>query len=117
MTIDEVRKYCLSLPGVTEDIKWEDHLCFCVGAKMFLITSPDRFPVNASFKTTDEGFEELIVRDGIIPAPYLARNKWVQVENIEKIKASEWKEFINTSYRLVFSKLPQKAKKVISEGD
>lgn len=25
---------CKSLPHVTEDIKWGDDLCFCIGAKL-----------------------------------------------------------------------------------
>jgi len=116
MTIEEIRKYCLKLPGVTEDIKWKDHLCFSVGAKMFLLTSPDSFPVSASFKTKDELFEELTTREGIIPAPYMARNKWVHLDNIDRLTASEWKEHIKTSYDLVYSKLPAKLKKEILEG-
>ena len=31
MAIDQLRKYCLSLPAVTEDVKWENNLVFSVG--------------------------------------------------------------------------------------
>jgi predicted DNA-binding protein (MmcQ/YjbR family) len=41
MEIEDLEKICKSFKGVTEDIKWEDHLCFNVGNKMFLITAPD----------------------------------------------------------------------------
>ncbi|WP_082022169.1 MmcQ/YjbR family DNA-binding protein [Flavihumibacter sp. ZG627] len=58
MIIDLIREICLSLPAVTEDIKWESHLCFNVGGKMFLISSPDEVPVNATFKVPEESFEE-----------------------------------------------------------
>ena len=108
MTIEEIRNFALSLPGTTEDIKWEHNLCFSVGSKIFLIANPDQYPVSASFKTTVEGFEELTNREGIIPAPYLARNKWVLVEDIERIGKAEWELFIKGSYDLVFSKLPKK---------
>lgn len=109
-----MRKYCLSLPGTTEDIKWEDHLCFNIGGKMYLITSPDRFPVSASLKTTDELFVQLTAREGIIPAPYLARNKWVHTDDISKLSESEWRELIKLSYDLVYSRLPVRVRKEIS---
>ena len=44
MNIPELQQLCKALPGMTEDIKWENHLCFNVGGKMFLVTSPDNVP-------------------------------------------------------------------------
>jgi predicted DNA-binding protein (MmcQ/YjbR family) len=38
MNIEQLRKFCLSFPGATEDIKWGADLCFCVGEKMFCVT-------------------------------------------------------------------------------
>jgi hypothetical protein len=43
MQIEDLQKICKSFHGVTEDIKWENHLCFNVGEKMFLITAPDKY--------------------------------------------------------------------------
>ena len=78
MTIADIRDICLSFPGITEDIKWEDHLCFNIGGKMFLVTSPDNIPVSASFKTSDEDFTALSNRAGFIPA--LVDHEPIQVE-------------------------------------
>jgi predicted DNA-binding protein (MmcQ/YjbR family) len=39
MNIEALRKFCLSLPAVTEDVKWGADLCFSVGGKMFCVTS------------------------------------------------------------------------------
>jgi hypothetical protein len=36
MNSEDLQGICEKLKGVTEDIKWEDHLCFNVGKKMFL---------------------------------------------------------------------------------
>jgi predicted DNA-binding protein (MmcQ/YjbR family) len=113
MTIEFIRKHALGLPGVTEDIKWEHNLCFSVGGKLFLITNPDDFPVSASFKTTDELFEELTAREGIMPAPYLAKNKWVMVADVSRIDAKEWYGFVENSYQLIFQKLPRKSQELI----
>ena len=116
MTIEEIRSCCLALPGVTEDIKWEDHLCFNVGGKMFLVTAPDNFPVSASFKASDADFEELQEREGFIPAPYMARYKWIFVDNLERMTGEEWDKYIRISYDLVFAKLSGKVKKEIGSG-
>lgn len=116
MTLEDLRTIASALPGTVEDIKWEDHLCFNVGGKMYMITSPDSVPVSASFKTSPELFEELITREGIIPAPYLARNKWVGIDDISRLGMDEWKELLKLSYDLVFSKLPAKFRKEIEAG-
>lgn len=108
MTLEEIQAFCRQLPAVTEDIKWEDHLCFCVGGKMFLVTSPDAFPVSASIKTSDENFEILSARPGFKPAPYMARNKWVYLEDIRLMNAGEWEKYLEEAYLLIRSKLPKK---------
>lgn len=113
MTIEEIQLICRQLPGVTEDMKWEDHLCFNVGGKMFLITSPDQVPPTASFKIPDEVFEEISAKPGFMPAAYLARYKWVALDNISRLTAKEWEHYIQQSYRLISAKLPAKVKKQI----
>lgn len=110
MTLETIQQICESFPDVTNDIKWENHLCFNVGGKMFLITSPDDSPVTASFKTSEEKFNELTERDGCKPAPYLAKHKWIYVDNISRLNSREWKELLQLSYELVKAKLPKKKK-------
>ena len=105
MTLDKLRGLCLSFPGVTEDIKWGHDICFSVGQKMFCVTSEEG---GASFKVSDEEFEVLTGRNGIVPAPYLARNKWVFVREFSSLKYKEWEHFIAQSYSLVRSRLPRK---------
>ena len=107
MNIELLRKYCLSLPGVTEDVKWGADLCFCVGEKMFCVTSLEG-PFKTSFKVTDEEFEELVSQEGIMPAPYLARAKWVLVSDTAKLSKKDWIDHIKKSYRLIAAKLPKK---------
>lgn len=48
MTIEELQDICRELPSVTEDIKWENDLCFCVGSKMFLVVGLNQAPATAS---------------------------------------------------------------------
>jgi len=107
MNIDWLRKYCLSLPGVTEDVKWGNDLCFLVADKLFSVTSLEG-PFKVSFKVRNEEFDEMISREGIEPAPYLARAKWVLVTNPFELTKKEWEDHIKQSYELISSKLPKK---------
>ena len=67
--LEQIREYCLSKPGVTEDMKWGDHLVFSVGLKMFAIFGLDQTPINASFKTDPETFEARCKEDRFTPLP------------------------------------------------
>ena len=76
-----------------------------------MLVSLDTIPPAASFKVTTEDFEDLVTRDGIIPAPYLARYKWVQAEDIDCMSRTEWEFYARQSYQLVASRLPVKTQK------
>jgi len=63
-----------------------------------------------SFKCTPEEFAELIEREGITPAAYMARNHWVTLENFDVLPRAELNRLIHDSYRMVTAKLPKKVK-------
>jgi predicted DNA-binding protein (MmcQ/YjbR family) len=108
MTLETVRAICRALPKVTEDIKWAHDLCFCVSGKMFAVVDLER-PHSLAFKCTPETFGELVERPGIIPAPYMARNMWVQEQQLgESLERPELEALIKTSYDLVVAKLPKR---------
>lgn len=108
MTLETVRSICRALPKVTEDVKWGGDLCFCVGAKMFVVVNLEP-PHQIAFKCTPESFGELIERPGIIPAPYMARNMWVQEQELgDALDRRELETLIRTSYDLVVAKLPKR---------
>jgi len=114
MTIEALRKICRSLPDVTEDVKWGSDLCFSVAKKMFVVVNLEP-PHQIGFKCTPETFGELIERPGIIPAPYMARNMWVQEQSLgETLPRRELEALVRTSYDLVVAKLP-KSKRPSSE--
>ena len=108
MSIDSVRAICRALPGVTEDIKWDDDLVFSVGGKMFVVVMLEP-PHRISFKCDPETFAELVERDGIIPAPYLARAMWVSVESLDEgMDGRELARRIGASYELVKARLTKR---------
>ncbi|MEO8512696.1 MAG: MmcQ/YjbR family DNA-binding protein [Ignavibacteria bacterium] len=117
MNIDFIREYCMSFPGATEELQWESSLLFKVGGKIFVITGSDNVSENLlSLKADPEKFEELMEQRGVMPAPYLARNKWIAIQRSAGVKTSELKELIRTSYELVFGKLPKKIQSSITAG-
>ena len=106
--VDWLRKICLNFPQATEQVQWGHDLVFKVGGKMFAIAPLELAPVCLTFKCSVEAFAELIERPGIIPAPYLARAKWVALETGDAIPRNELAERLQTSYELVAAKLPKK---------
>jgi predicted DNA-binding protein (MmcQ/YjbR family) len=108
MHVEELRKICLSFPGATEHQIWGGDLTFKVGNKMFAHTVLEVARVWLSFKTSNEKFAELVERQDVIPAPYLARAKWVALETREAIPANELRELLREAYDLVVAKLPRK---------
>lgn len=111
MNTEQLQKFCLSLPHVTEDVKWGKDLCFSVGGKMFCVTGlePDG-GFSFSFKCTPEKFAELTEINGIVPAPYVARYHWVLIEDAAALPGTELKNLIKSSYQMVFDRLPKKTR-------
>ncbi|HXQ98390.1 MAG TPA: MmcQ/YjbR family DNA-binding protein, partial [Candidatus Limnocylindrales bacterium] len=117
MNIEWVRKYCLSLPNVSEHVQWEIDLVFKVGGKMFAVMPMEPAPVWLSFKCGPEEFAELVERQGIIPAPYMARAMWVAMEEEGALPRAEVERLLRTARELVFAKLSKKAQaELMGEG-
>ena len=116
MKLDQLRKLCLSFPGVTEQIQWGDDLLFKVGGRMFAVTRLEPAKVWLSLKANPEQFVELTERPGIIPAPYLARAKWIALESPDAVPDSELSQLLRESYELVRAKLPRKIGESIAHG-
>jgi predicted DNA-binding protein (MmcQ/YjbR family) len=65
-------------------------------------------------KCSGEEFAELIERQGIIPAPYLARAKWVALESEDALPRAEVQRLLRAAHALVFAKLPKKAREKLT---
>jgi predicted DNA-binding protein (MmcQ/YjbR family) len=107
--VEWIRKLCLSFPDVTEDMPWDDNLCFKVRGKIFvgMVLSDGRFP-RITLKCASETFHELLEIEGISPAPYVGRYKWVGLANSNVLPANELETLIRQSYELVAAKAPKK---------
>lgn len=110
MKAEFVRDICLGFHDVTEEVKWGHDLCFMIRDKMFCITGIEG-EFGVSFKVKVEDFEELTGREDIIPAPYLARYKWVHINKAGTFNLKEWDYYLRQSYDLINAKADGKAKK------
>lgn len=111
-----LRRLVGSWPGVEAGIKWEDVLVFTVAGKMFCATRLRGPWCGAiSFKVEDGRFLELTERPGFVPAPYLARARWVQVEAGKALPEAELRQLLRRSYELVRARLPRKLQRELAD--
>jgi Uncharacterized protein conserved in bacteria len=101
-----VGKVCLALPGVTLDHPWgEDHDAYKVGGKMFAVVGGLG---SLSFKVSDIAFEVLTESGRAKPAPYMARAKWVNLDDPSDWPDGELAEHLTIAHGLIAAKLTRK---------
>ncbi|MGH7243815.1 MAG: MmcQ/YjbR family DNA-binding protein [Phycisphaerales bacterium] len=103
----DLRDFCRTLPGTTEDIKWGDDLVFSVGKKMYACFDLEN-PHEIGFKCDEDEFDALTEMPGIIPAPYAAKYGWVKITKRGALSPTKLKALITKSHVLVASCLPKK---------
>jgi predicted DNA-binding protein (MmcQ/YjbR family) len=104
MSVESIRRFCLSFPHATENLQWGDDLCFKVGEKIFGLMSLSSVPPRLMFKCTPKRFAELVEQEDIVPAPYVGRYKWVSFQRLDVLPWSEMKDLIEQSYEMVAAK-------------
>ena len=109
---DWIRKLCLSFPDATEKLQWGENLCFKVRGKIFAIVDLSQGKLTPlTLKCSPEKFPELLETEGISPAPYVGRYKWILLEYSDVLPSDELEELIRQSYDLVAAKAPKKKNK------
>lgn len=111
MTRDELHAACMGLPGAHMDVQWGDDHVYKVAGKMFAAT--DGACSNLSFKATDIAFEALTEAGRARPAPYLARARWVMLDDLAAQDAAEVADWVRTAHALVAAKLTKKQRSEI----
>ena len=107
--IDSIRKFCLSFPDTTENMQWGETLCFKVRGKMFAVVDLAKGKLTPiCLKCSPDKFQELLEVEGIVPAPYVGRYKWVLVSPSNLLPMKELQNLIRLSYGLVDAKAPRK---------
>lgn len=109
LTAAQLEALCGRWPGVARDIKWGANLVLSIDGKMFAMTPADGSEGGRlSFKVADERFLELTDQPGIIPAPYLARARWVSIVEPNRFAAAELAALVLDPYGLIRATLSRK---------
>jgi predicted DNA-binding protein (MmcQ/YjbR family) len=108
MTPEAFDEACLALPGATLSVQWGNDHVFKVGGKMFAVRGASVPQGGVSFKVSDVAFEVLIETGRAIPAPYLARAKWVRFGDLPDLDDAEVADWLKTAHGLVAAKLTRK---------
>ncbi|MGO8756769.1 MAG: MmcQ/YjbR family DNA-binding protein [Terracidiphilus sp.] len=120
MDNERIREFCLSLPHAAETLNWGHHLVYWagdreMGGKMFAMTDLDGTGTGVLwFHCGAERFHELLEREGIIPAPHLARAYWVAVERWDALRPREIEEELKRAHALIYDKLPARTKAALN---
>lgn len=116
MTREDFDAYCGALTGTTHVIQWGNASVWKIGGKIFAICSGwgdkdqpgETKGSRISFKCSDLAFELLPEQQGIIPAPYLARAKWVQLIDGHEMSDEDIRLHLDAAYEIIAKKLSKK---------
>lgn len=112
MSFAALKKHALGLRGATAGVQWDVDWVAKVGGKMFVVGGPEPGPwTRVAFKVDEHRFLELTGLPGFVPAPYLARAKWVQLADPKALPLAELKALVARSHALVLATLPRKLQK------
>ena len=135
MDAERLRAYLLTLPHVAETMQWGANLVFWVGdkvigGKMFALIDLDepapssraanQQPATSnqqlllSYSVGPDRYAELLERDGLVPAPYMARIFWVAAERWDVFSEAEWQRELRAAYEITLAKLPKKVRATLA---
>lgn len=103
-----VGRVCLALPQATLDHPFgEDHDTYKVGGKMFAMVGGEG---GVSFKVSDIAYEVLTESGRARPAPYMARAKWVHLDDPADWPDDDLADHLASAHALIVGKLTKKAR-------
>lgn len=120
MNNERIRELVLDWPHVAETLNWGHHLVFwagdrAVGGKMFALIDAD-----GSGQTVlclwvgPERFYDLIEREEIEPAAYLAKYHWVEVKSWRALSQLEFEELLRAAYERTLRKLTPRTQSILA---
>jgi predicted DNA-binding protein (MmcQ/YjbR family) len=118
MNLEELRDYCLQLPGVTEELPFgPDTLVFKVMGKVFLLTPIDEAAKpQFNVKCDPEKAEELREKYADVqPGYHMNKKHWNTVIITGSVPSELLYSWIKDSYELVADSLPKKDKVALKE--
>jgi len=111
--------FCKTLPATKMVVQWGESHVWKVGDKVFAICGPwgeDRpdGSLKISFKASDMAYHMLTEEPGLIPAPYLGRYKWVQMQEADALSDDDLAAYIAEAHKIVAAKLTKKVRRELN---
>lgn len=108
MNLEQLRDFCLALPGATEAMPFgEETLVFKVKEKIFLLTSLDAEKLSFNVKCDPEKAQELREHYSfVLPGYHMNKKHWNTVSAVSPLHDSLYESWIRHSYDLVVAGLP-----------
>jgi predicted DNA-binding protein (MmcQ/YjbR family) len=117
MNIEELRDYCLSLPGTEEGFPFDEvTLVFKVMGKMFALASLEANPLRVNLKCDPD--KALVLREhfaSVLPGYHMSKKHWNTVIIDGEVNDSQLREWVEESYNLVAASLPKKIQQQLKE--
>ena len=114
MNREQFDSHCKTLKSATHVVQWGGASVWKVGGKIFAISVAVKdketgiVTDKTSFKCSDLSYRILSEQPGIIPAPYLARAKWVQIQSPDSMEKHDLITYIHEAHQIIAGKLTKK---------
>ena len=110
MNIETLREYCLSKPGVEEDLPFgPDTLVFKVAGKIFLLASLDSESLQFNVKCDPEKAIELREQYPCVhPGFHMSKTHWNTIVCDGSVPDKLLKQWIDDSYAIIVKSAPKK---------
>jgi predicted DNA-binding protein (MmcQ/YjbR family) len=103
--LDQLRKVCAVLPGVTEHRDGFGHTTLRVGKKSFAILGEHDGTPSLALKTDLDTQAALVKRSAFYRTPYVGQHGWVSIDgDVGKLDWSAIEELIVEAYRAIAPK-------------
>jgi predicted DNA-binding protein (MmcQ/YjbR family) len=120
MNIEDLRDYCLSKSGATEDFPFDEHtIAFKVMGKLFALTSLKKWEAgdhSLNLKCDPKKAIEYreLYPDEVFPGYHMNKKHWnTVVVDGPQLSSKFIRHLINHSYELVVSKLPKSKREAL----
>ena len=119
MTRLDFDAFCGALTGTTHVVQWGGSSVWKIGGRIFAICSiwGEGSHSKISFKCSNLAYDILTEQPGIIPAPYLARAKWVQVESADAMGDDDLRDYLRAAYDIIAGKLTKTQRRALGLAD
>ena len=118
MNVEQIREYCLSKKGVTEDFPFDEvTLVLQVMGKMFALVSLEEIPLRLNLKCEPEQAVELTEKyESVLPGYHMNKKHWNSIIVDGSIHSNEIKNWMDDSYKLVVQGLKKSDRDKLLKG-